>query len=339
MITKNTNELISVVRRALEKRNISKVASNLLIEDHVGAEVNGKVTHGVAKLLLLDDLLDHKSSDPEVAVDMGSFISIEGNGSLGASCAGLAIELATQRAMDLGVAIVSITNFSRYGRLSVIGREFAKRGFISIVMNNGGPPAVPSPGCKEPILGTNPICFAFPNDPIVVMDLATSERPWGAIRQSMLEGRRLPEAAFLDKDGSPTTEPTSANAVLPISGHKGFALGAAIELLCGAMVPAKTGLRVDTQFDLGSLMFVLKPDIFRSLDSYGEEIASLANDVAASTWIQDSQKRPRLPGTAELSLDQIGEDHEISLEDTVWEAIVRMAEGSRSPMSLSKLND
>ncbi|MGZ9188996.1 MAG: Ldh family oxidoreductase, partial [Nitrospira sp.] len=178
-----------------------------------------------------------------------------------------------------GVAAIALWNFSRYGRLKAIGEALVMRGFAGIVTNGGGPAAIAPPGGKDPILGTNPFCLAIPGDPPFFADLATSERPWGAIRESLLSGRPLPPNTFLDLEGKFTDDPECVAAVIPFGGWKGFALATALELLTGALVAGRVGTEVESQLDLGAWIIALKADVFRSLGDISKSVSSLQMQI------------------------------------------------------------
>ncbi|MGD9676603.1 MAG: Ldh family oxidoreductase, partial [Candidatus Bipolaricaulia bacterium] len=254
----------------------------LLVEDYVGAQLEGQMTHGLGKLLLLDAALAARRGEPRVVIDTGAYALIDGNGELGHICALKAIDLLTEKAQTLGIAMVGIVNFARYGRLRVIGRRIGERGYVGIVLNNAGPPAVVPFGGIDPILGTNPLCIAFPGESGLVVDISTSMRVWGEIRQAMLEGRELPAGAFIDRAGKPTRNPGEAEAVVPFGDAKGYALCLAVEILGGALLGAKMGLQVESQYDLGCLMIAISPAAFHATTELTDNIRSLCADIRQS---------------------------------------------------------
>ena len=150
--------------------------------------------------------------------------------------------------------MVGMVNFSRFGRLDPNGRMLANQSLVGIILNSVGPPAVSPYDGGDPMLGTNPICLAFPtaNGPLV-FDFSTGASIWGEIRQATLENRRLPDDVFLAEDGDFTTDPKEAAAVVPFGGPKGYALCLALEILSGALVTARMGPKVESQYDIGFL--------------------------------------------------------------------------------------
>ena len=217
---------------------------------------------------------------------------VNGNRELGQLAARFCIDKLVILAREHGVGVVGLRNASRYSRLTTYGSAIAERGLVGIVLNSGGPPAVIPANGIDPIFGTNPICFAFPEEQQpLVLDFSTSERVWGEIRQAMLENRPLPGGAFLDKDGATTVSPENAEAVLPFGGHKGYALCLAIEILCGALVGAKMGRAVNDQFDLGFLFIAMDPRAFDVEATLPKEISTLLTSVRQSRGSEPGQTR------------------------------------------------
>jgi L-2-hydroxycarboxylate dehydrogenase (NAD+) len=274
----------SLMREALACRGISQADADFIVSDYVDAELEGYRTHGVGKFLLIDNALGQREGAAAISYMHGSTARIDGNKDLGQIAMRLAVNTAIDLARSQGIALVSIRNFSRFSRLAPHVKRIAAEGFIGIVTNNAGPPAVAPYGSRDPILGTNPIAFGFPGEDFpTVLDFATSQQVWGEIRQAQLEGRQLPSDSFLDVEGNVTTDPDSVNAVLPFGGTKGSALCLAVELLIGGVAGAATGLQVQDEYDLGAIVIAMAP-----LPGSDRATAELLTDIRRS--------QPREPG-------------------------------------------
>ena len=101
----------------------------------------------------------------------------------------------------------------------------------------------PPEGRKRQI-GTNPFGIGIPSsgDPALIADFATSAIAYGKIMVAGEKEEPIPDGVLIDKDGNPSTDPKDAyeGAILPLEGHKGFALGLLIELLAGSLIGAKS---------------------------------------------------------------------------------------------------
>src|SRR5690606_11197152 len=104
----------------------------------------------------------------------------------------------------------------------------------------------------ERMLGTNPIAIAFPGkeEPPVVIDLASTAAAFGKIEMAVRRGESIPPGWAIDRDGHVTTDPhgmTAGGAMLPLGstrelgGHKGYCLGAMVDILSGVLSGANWG--------------------------------------------------------------------------------------------------
>ena len=96
-----------------------------------------------------------------------------------------------------------------------------------------------------------------------------------------------------------------------MAGHKGYALGLALEVLSGLFIGAKAGKDAVKSSD-GILFFVVKPDTFVSGDQFSSNLNSLINEIKSSALAADS-KGIRIPG--ESSLKEIRKGRESGLCD------------------------
>ena len=114
-------------------------------------------------------------------------------------------------------------------------------------MTNASPLVVPTFG-RDGRLGTNPIAFAVPtgDGPPLVLDMATSAVAWGKIEIARREGKEIPLGWAVDALGIPTSDPHAACWLTPLGGergHKGYALGTMVDVLCGPLAGAAWSAR------------------------------------------------------------------------------------------------
>jgi len=326
-ISISIKELKSVMFAILKLRQIPDEQASFIVDDYIEAELEGYVSHGVAKLLLLDAALKQKTGTPEIIVRKGNYAKINGNRDLGHISGLFAVKNALELAKDNMNSFVALTNSSRYSRVKPFARKIAEAGYIGIVMNNGGPAAVTPFGSSSPIFGTNPICFSFPssNANTYVFDFSTSKKVWAEIRQSMLEGRPLPSGCFINANGQFTTDPNDADAVLPFGDAKGYALCYAVEILTGAFVSAKMGLASADEYDLGFLFIALSPEMFTSLSTFTESVDRLADEVSSSKPMQNTQ-RVYVPGQkSKEQMEFNSKTGEIIIDQDVFSRLKQMS--------------
>ena len=98
-------------------------------------------------------------------------------------------------------------------------------------------------GAAEPVLSTNPYSAAMPGrdgQPLVLLDMATSQIAMGKARVAHNKGVPVPEGSLLDGDGQPTTDagcmwPERLGALVAMGEHKGSGLALICELFAGAL--------------------------------------------------------------------------------------------------------
>lgn len=206
--------------------------------DHLlAAEDAGHPSHGLRMLVSIaraveDGHLD-PASTPVIETTAGSVARIDGRLGLGPPTGRFATREAVRLARIYGTSAVAVRASGEMGRLAPYAEAAAVGGCaLFMCANDGGANqhVVPA-GAKEGRLSTNPIAFGFPraSPPHLVIDLATSAYAHGALGAMIEAGQPLPDDAYL----------SGANdLMLPMAGHKGFALSLVVEALAGALTGA-----------------------------------------------------------------------------------------------------
>lgn len=206
----------------------------------------------------------------------------------------LAMHHATERAIAMaqahGFALVGVTNSWMSGRSAHYAERIARADLIGI-HTVGSASLVAPPGASRPAYGTNPIAFGFPKegDPLVI-DVSTAAFPGTELDFYQLLGLPLPAGVALDAQGRPTTDAQAAKqgALLPFGGHKGYALGLAMQALG---VLAGSGLNVAK--DYGYLLIAMRPDLLLPLADFKRDLGQLLERIKSV---------PRQDGVAEIRL-------------------------------------
>lgn len=212
----------------------------------------------------------------------------------GNQCGMLALHQATQvliaRAHLHGFALVGVTNSWMSGRSAYYVERIARADLVGL-HTVGSASLVAPPGATRPAYGTNPIAFGFPTDgePLVI-DISTAAFPGTELDFYALLGLPLPAGVALDEDGLATTDAKAAKrgALLPAGGHKGFALGLAMQAL-GVLA----GSGMNAARDYGYLLIALRPDLLLPLADFKSELSATLARIKAA---------PRKPGVEEIRL-------------------------------------
>lgn len=147
--------------------------------------------------------------------------------------------LLAEKARRYGIAAMAINHCLHLSALWPEVETLAGLGVGALAMCPSSAYVAPSGG-NAPLLGTNPLAFAWPNGdaPPYVYDFATSVAARGEIELHRLDGKTLPDGWGIDADGAPSRDPAAvlAGALLPFGGHKGSAISTMIEILAAVWI-------------------------------------------------------------------------------------------------------
>ena len=231
----------------LAAAGVSSGNAALVAEALVDADIEGLASHGLLHLPMYLDRLEAKSVDPraegEIVADLGARLTIDAGNGLGQVTAERACEIATERAVMHGLAVVAVRNAFHFGAAGRFARKIALSGQIGIVMANTRP-MLPAPGGGEAVVGNNPLAIAVPTgaEPIT-LDFAMSAGAMGKIRLAAAKGEPIPEGWAQTAEGQPTQDALAAlhGTLLPAAGAKGFGLAVMIDLLTGGLSAGGVG--------------------------------------------------------------------------------------------------
>ncbi len=216
--------------------------ARLLADTLVQADLWGHQSHGVLRLgWYLERIRNGVMSPvtkPEFVIDSGAIAVIDGHDGVGHVLTLLATREAVKRAKQHGIAAVGVRGSNHFGTCMYYTRLGALEGCAMWLTTNGGPAMAPWGGRKK-IIGTNPWSVATPagKHPPFLMDMANTGVARGKIYLAHNRRERIPEGWAIDKDGAPTTDPQAAieGIILPMAGHKGYAIAMMVDVLSGVL--------------------------------------------------------------------------------------------------------
>ena len=229
---------------ALTKVGMSPADARTTADALVTTDAMGVFTHGT-KLLAgyLNKLKGggyRPTGVPRVEREGPGWALIDGDSALGQVGSVFAMNLAMQKARQVGIAYVGLRNTGHIGAAGYYTATAARAGFISMVTGNDIP-SVAAPGSRGAVLGSNPIAYGIPvgnHDPIV-LDMATAAVAGGKIYAALQRGEQIPSSWLIDMEGKPTSDGTlypDRAALAPMAGHKGYGFGLWCEIL-SAILP------------------------------------------------------------------------------------------------------
>ncbi|WP_207538976.1 Ldh family oxidoreductase [Sabulicella rubraurantiaca] len=310
--------------RALEAAGASPAMACSTAAALVAAEAEGQGGHGLSRIAQYAGFLREGRADgaavPRVAREKGGAALVDAGNGLAFPALDLAERQAETRARAHGVSFVAVTNSHHAGAMALPVRRLAEAGLVALAFTNS-PYAMPVPGGKRPLLGTNPVAAAFPRReaaPLVV-DLALSEVARGKIMVAAKEGRLIPEGWALDSAGRPTTDPKAAldGAMLAMGGTKGAALALVVEILCVALGGAAFGFEADSFFApspnpprLGHALLAVDPGALAGTDAFLDRMEALVAAMLGDEGV-------RLPGSRRDALREAAARDGIPVPDAL----------------------
>lgn len=231
-------------------RDAARIADVLMQADLFGIE-----SHGAQRMMYYHQNIMSGSvnvnAEIEVVRETPVSALLDGHFAMGQLCGAKAMEMAIHKAKQSGVGMVCVRNSSHYGIAGYYPLMAVHEGLCAFSMTNTGPIMVPTFG-REMMLGTNPIAFSMPADPVPFwFDASTTVVTLGKVEVHAKRGKPMPEGWTIDADGESRTDADAANrgilaggmgGILPLggagethSGHKGYGLAIMVEALTGVL--------------------------------------------------------------------------------------------------------
>jgi (2R)-3-sulfolactate dehydrogenase (NADP+) len=275
----------------------------------VAAEAEGQGGHGLSRVPQYAGFLANGRADgtavPAVVAERGGAALVDARHGLAYAALDLAVAEAARRAGTHGVAFIGIANSHHAGAMGLPVAALARKGLVALAFTNS-PAAMPVPGGRRPLMGTNPIAAAFPRRDAapLIIDMALSEVARGKIMVAAKAGKKIPLGWALDAEGNPTTDPEAAlsGAMLAMGGTKGALLALVVELLCCALTGSAFGFEADGFFTeegnrprLGQALLAIDPGALGGQDGFAERIEFLLAAMQGDPGV-------RLPGSRRAAL-------------------------------------
>jgi LDH2 family malate/lactate/ureidoglycolate dehydrogenase len=236
------DRLCDFVSRVYRSEGVPEQDARFVADTLVQADLWGHQSHGVLRLgwyyARLRSGAMKPVTAPETVVDGGAVAVIDGRDGIGQIVAKYATEEAVRRAKKHGVGVVSVRNSNHFGTCMYYTGMGARQGCITLLTTNAGPNMAPWGGLKK-MIGTNPWSVSAPAGrfPPLIMDVANSGVARGKIYLAQQRHEPIPDTWAIDAAGHPTTDPRTAleGLILPMAGHKGYAIGVIVDMLSGVL--------------------------------------------------------------------------------------------------------
>ena len=310
----------------------------------LAADLSGIESHGIQRLIRyhkeITSGMVKLEAKPEIVFETPLSAVIEGNDCMGQILGVQAMQLAIDKAKKSGFGMVTVRNSNHYGIAGYYTKMAAEQGLIGMSMTNTEAIMVPTFG-KQAMLGTNPIAFAMPADPVnFSFDAATTVVPRGKLEVYVKRGNGLPIGWALDENGHDSDEPDrvlsniinkTGGGILPLggsgdltSGYKGYGFAMFVELLSailqdGSYGKALTGKGADGKpapFHLGHFFIAIDTDHFLGEDVCRKKAGDIIREVRGARKAPGAE-RIYSAGEKEYEIWQSRKDTGVPINESV----------------------
>lgn len=295
----------------------------------LSADLRGIDSHGIARLSGYVRLWEaaRVNTTPSIKIihETPSTATVDGDSGLGLVVAPKAMQIAIDKAKQIGTGWVSVRGSNHFGIAGYHAMMALEHDMIGICFTNASPLVAPT-FSAERLLGTNPICVAIPagEEPPFVADLATTTAANGKLEILQRKDQEAPLGWIQDKAGKPSTnshELKSGGALLPLGGdrehgsHKGYALGAVVDIFSAvlsganygpwvppfpAYVPMPTGMPGK---GIGHFFGAMRVDAFRPKEEFKQHMDNWIKRFRSAKPVEGFEK-VIIPGDPEREMEK-----------------------------------
>ena len=321
----SADTLRSFTEAVFKSISCSAAHASLAADVLIKADLRGIDSHGVARLSGYVRLWEKNriNAKPNIRIvhETASTATIDGDGGLGLVIAPFAMQIAMQKAENCGSGWVSVRNSNHFGIAAYHTLMAVEKDMIGFAMTNASPLVAPT-HANERLLGTNPMCYAFPAGkyPPVIVDMATSAAANGKLEIAQRTRKPVPEGWIIDKNGQPSTNPhelKEGGSLVPLGSdsahgsHKGFGLSATVDILSAVLSGANYGPWAPpfvsfmepsanpVGLGLGHFLGAMRVDGFRPVDEFKNHMDNWIERFSSAKPISEDQ-RVIIPGEPEL---------------------------------------
>ena len=317
------------------REEADKVAANLVL-----ANLSGHDSHGVGMVPRYIDAVAEGGLRPntgvKVQVDIGTLLSLDGQGGYGQVVGVQAMAIGIERAKQHGSCIFTLAHAHHLGRIGHFAEMATAQGLVAMhFVNVLSRPVVAPWGGGDGRFGTNPCCIGVPlagAEPFV-LDFATSRVAQGKMRVAHNKGIQVEPGTLIDEHGHPTTNPGVVvvpqsnglfGALMTFGEHKGYGMAVACELLGGALSGGGTWHRpTDASRAVvnGMLTILIDPAKLGTQAAFAQEADAFVE------WLKQGPVAPgfeavQIAGEPERATRVARKVEGITVDDQTWEEIL-----------------
>lgn len=316
----------------------------------LSADLRGVDSHGIARLSGYVRLWQAQrvNANPQIKIvhETPSTAVVDGDKGLGLVVGPAAMQIAIDKARQVGTGWVSVKNSNHFGIAGFHGMMALQHDMIGIAMTNASATVAPT-FAKERLLGTNPICVAIPagKEQPFVADFATTTAANGKLEVLQRKNNNAPHGWVQDKDGKPSTdvnELKKGGAMLPLGGdyehgsHKGYMLGSIVDIFSAILSGANYGPWVPPfpaylpmpenlpGEGIGHFFGAMRIDAFREAEEFKQHMDNWIQRFKAAA-VAEGFERVVIPGEPESAMEKQRMEHGIALQQPVISDLNQLA--------------
>ncbi len=285
-------QLLDFASKAYQSAGMPPADARIVADTLVQADLWGHQSHGVLRLpwylARLKAGVCNAAAKPKHIVDGGAVAVIDGGDAMGQVLMVHAMNDAIARAKKHGIAAVALRHSNHFGTALYYTLMAARAGCVAFLSTNASPAMAPWGGRRKTV-GTNPWSWAAPAGSFapMVLDIANTGVARGKVYLARQKGQPIPEGWAIDADGVPTTDAQAAidGIILPMAGHKGYAIAVMMDMLSGVLTGSAFASEVagpyqtDRKSGAGHLMIVLDIATMQPLADFNARMETLIREL------------------------------------------------------------
>ena len=237
------------------KMGCSNEDADLATKVLLSADLRGIDSHGIARLVGYVRLWEagRINANPTIKIvhETPSTAVVDGDKGLGLVVAPKAMQIAMDKARQVGTGWVSVKNSNHFGIAGYHAMMALQSDMIGMAMTNASALVAPT-YAAEKMLGTNPIAVAVPagKEASFVADFATTTAANGKLEIAQRNNQPIPSGWAQDANGFASNDAhilKQGGALLPLGSekelgsHKGYALGSIVDIFSAVLSGASFG--------------------------------------------------------------------------------------------------
>jgi LDH2 family malate/lactate/ureidoglycolate dehydrogenase len=343
------DELLSYTKRILKKLGYPDKQADVTAWILAEADARGVNSHGVGRLEFYESNIksgfNFPEAEPEIVHETPLSLVVDGHNGVGSYIAQFTMERVVDKAKKAGAGFGAVRNSNHFGMAALWAEMALAEGFIGMSFCNTRICSIVTYG-KDRILGTNPLCFAFPSSGKVpfVLDMATTTVAHGKIEVYERLNKAMPLGWVVDENGRDTTDvhafqkiyrekKTGGHLFLggageELGGHKGYGLGLFVDILCAGM--SMGAWSRDTFIKNGGARVAhffgaMRTDLFGKASEIEAHVESILRGVRESAKAE-GHDRIYIHGEKEVERRAKSMKEGVLLDDGEWKMLDEFAE-------------